>query len=272
MRRARRAGRNQSKGPSPFVEGVEHVGLAEIDLDRAAARSLSIIALEVAVDAGERHLQRDALCGPSRDDLERGPNHSDQVAIVFPAEERLDLAAVVYGFHSVISFPDHAEPVQREIRFDVVNERGFRRDDVGQAAGRDADRVVRRAPRPSAGSVLRPCRRSPRTSRIPSRRSYCGRRRSPASARRFAAIGRRAETARRRKSARPDRSPRPGIRPSRSRHRSVVAVPKSSDDEGAVPVAAVSLVRGNGVDDPVGADLRRAVVKNRHARVRCRAR
>ena len=38
-------------GAPPFVEDIEHIGVAEVDLHRAAARTLAVVALEVAIDA-----------------------------------------------------------------------------------------------------------------------------------------------------------------------------------------------------------------------------
>ena len=78
----------------PLVEGVEHVGLAELHAHRPPARSLAVVALEVPVDAGPGHLQRDALVGPAHHPLERRPDDADQVTVVLAAQVRLDLAAV----------------------------------------------------------------------------------------------------------------------------------------------------------------------------------
>jgi hypothetical protein len=48
--------------PLPLVEDVEHVGRAELDAHGPAARSLSVIALEVPIDAAVHDLDRNALC------------------------------------------------------------------------------------------------------------------------------------------------------------------------------------------------------------------
>ena len=52
--------------PAPLVEHVEHVGLAEVDPHRPAARTLAVVALEVAIDAATRDLERHAAAPPSR--------------------------------------------------------------------------------------------------------------------------------------------------------------------------------------------------------------
>jgi hypothetical protein len=81
--------------PSPLVKDVEDVRLAEIDLDRPSAGASPVVPLEAAVDAGERHLERQAAGGPFRDEFERRPDHPDQVPVVLSTEVGLDFPAVV---------------------------------------------------------------------------------------------------------------------------------------------------------------------------------
>ena len=52
-------------GATPVVERVEHVGFAELNAHRTAARALAVVALEVAIDAGFGHFERHALRAPS---------------------------------------------------------------------------------------------------------------------------------------------------------------------------------------------------------------
>src|SRR5262249_31133340 len=72
-------------GAAPFVEDVENVGVAEVDLHGPPARALSIVALEAAIDALERDLERDAARGPSGHELERRSDDANQVAVVLAA-------------------------------------------------------------------------------------------------------------------------------------------------------------------------------------------
>src|SRR6185436_2655762 len=54
--------------PAPFVEDVENVRLAEIDLHRTAPRPLAIVALEAAIDAGARDFERHSSRRPVGDE------------------------------------------------------------------------------------------------------------------------------------------------------------------------------------------------------------
>ena len=83
-------------GAAPVVERIAHVGVTELDAHRTAARAFAIVPLEVAIDAGEGHLERNALARPAGHLLERRADDADQVAVVLATEVRFDLAAVVF--------------------------------------------------------------------------------------------------------------------------------------------------------------------------------
>ena len=85
----------QTQCAAPFVEDVEHIGLAEVDADRPPARAFAIVALKVAIDAAERDLERNALRRPSGHEIERRPHDANQMAVIFSTEVGLDLAAVL---------------------------------------------------------------------------------------------------------------------------------------------------------------------------------
>src|SRR5207247_6468326 len=72
--------------PSPFVEHVEHVRLAEIDLHRPPPRTLRVVALEVPIDPFERDLERHTLRRPAGDQIERRTRDANQMPVVLPAE------------------------------------------------------------------------------------------------------------------------------------------------------------------------------------------
>src|SRR5205085_10441636 len=121
--------RDDAERAAPLVEQVEHVGVTEIDLHRPPPRALAVVTLEVPIDAGAGDLERHALLGPARHDLERRPDHANQMAVVLAAQIGLDLTAVSGGIHAVpvlhngaadrleplrsIALPDDAQPVQR---------------------------------------------------------------------------------------------------------------------------------------------------------------
>src|SRR5262245_54578671 len=81
--------------PAPFVEYVENVRLAEVDLHRAAPRTLAIVALEATIDAGPRDFERHSLHRPAGDEIERRTGDANQVPVILAAEIRLDLPAVL---------------------------------------------------------------------------------------------------------------------------------------------------------------------------------
>src|SRR5262249_45275673 len=65
-----RSTRNPNRAP-PIIEHVENIGVAEIDSDRPAPRTLPVVALEIPIDAFEGDLQRNTLPGPAGDEVER---------------------------------------------------------------------------------------------------------------------------------------------------------------------------------------------------------
>src|SRR5262245_17231361 len=81
--------------PAPFVEYVENVRLAEVDLHRATPRTLAIVALEAAIDGGPRDFERHALHRPAGDEIERRTGDANQMPVILAAEIRLDLPAVL---------------------------------------------------------------------------------------------------------------------------------------------------------------------------------
>src|SRR5438552_1395270 len=56
---------------TPLVEDVEHVGVAEVDLHRTAARALAVVALEIPIDPRICNFQRNAPFRPRRHEIER---------------------------------------------------------------------------------------------------------------------------------------------------------------------------------------------------------
>ena len=78
---------------SPFIEEIENVGFAEINLHRTTTRSTTVVALEISVDSAERNLDRNALLGPARHQLEGWSDDANQVAVIFFAEIGFDLPA-----------------------------------------------------------------------------------------------------------------------------------------------------------------------------------
>ena len=74
----------------PLVEDIEHVRFAEVDLHRTPSRSLSIVALEVAIDPLARNFERHALRRPAGHEIERRSGDADQMPVVLPAEVNLD--------------------------------------------------------------------------------------------------------------------------------------------------------------------------------------
>src|SRR5678815_1366788 len=100
-----------SDRPSPFVEHVEDVGLAKLNLHRAPAWSLGVVALEIAIDPTLCDLDRNAARRPSAHLLERWSHDADQVSVVLSTEIGFKLPAVPaevrgLGRHSHRSSPD----------------------------------------------------------------------------------------------------------------------------------------------------------------------
>ena len=92
--------RRQTSRTPPLVEDIEDVGFAEVNLDRPPPRTFAVVTREVAIDAAERDLDRHAVCRPPRHEIERRPDDADQMAVVFLAEIRFDLSAVIGGLQS----------------------------------------------------------------------------------------------------------------------------------------------------------------------------
>ena len=86
-------------GASPFVEGIQHVGFAEIDPNRPSAWPLRIVAIEVAVDAVPDDLGRNATLRPTTHQLESRPDDPNQVAVILPAEVGFDVTAILIAIH-----------------------------------------------------------------------------------------------------------------------------------------------------------------------------
>src|SRR5439155_3914013 len=83
----------------PFVKDIQDIRFAEIDPHRSPPLLVPIVPFEVAVDAAERDLDGDAVGGPLGDDIERGADYSDQVAVVLLTEIGFDLPAVLRDRH-----------------------------------------------------------------------------------------------------------------------------------------------------------------------------
>jgi len=94
----RRSGGRQTQRPAPLVEYIQHVRFTEIDPYRPPARTLAVIALEVPIDAAERHLERHSFRGPAGDKLEGRSDNADQVSVVLPAQVGFDLPAVIRDY------------------------------------------------------------------------------------------------------------------------------------------------------------------------------
>src|SRR5262249_53290804 len=89
-RRERRRVRHAHR-PTPFVEGIEDVGIAEINPHGPASRPFAVVAFEVPIDARVRHLEWNPLGGPRGDQIEGRPRHSDQVSVVLLTEVSFNL-------------------------------------------------------------------------------------------------------------------------------------------------------------------------------------
>src|SRR5438093_13527788 len=75
---------SDADGSPPLVEHVEHVRVAEVDLDGPPSWALPVVPFEAAIDTGVRDLQRDTLRRPPGHEIERGPGHANQMAVVLP--------------------------------------------------------------------------------------------------------------------------------------------------------------------------------------------
>jgi hypothetical protein len=89
-------------GPAPLVERVEHIGFAEIDLQRTTTGTLAMISFETAIDSAERDSEGNALGSPAGNQIERRPDHANQVTVILPAQVGFDVPAVVRGLQSEI--------------------------------------------------------------------------------------------------------------------------------------------------------------------------
>src|SRR5262245_52593479 len=96
---------SETNRAAPFVEYIEHVGLAEIDPHWAAARPLRIVAFEVAIDPGEHDFQRDTGFGPPAHAVEGGTDDANEMSVVLAGEIRLDVAAVFVRVHNHSTSP-----------------------------------------------------------------------------------------------------------------------------------------------------------------------
>ena len=88
--RRRKTGLNAHR-PSPFVEDVENVRLAEVDLHRTAPRPFAIVALEAAIDAGARDFERHSSRRPAGDEIERRTGDTNEMPVVLAAEVSFNL-------------------------------------------------------------------------------------------------------------------------------------------------------------------------------------
>src|SRR5262245_27075002 len=79
----------------PLVEHVKHVGLAELDAHRPPPRAFGVVTLEIPVDAAHRELQRNPARRPAADLFECRADDSNEMAIVFAAQIRLQLPTIV---------------------------------------------------------------------------------------------------------------------------------------------------------------------------------
>src|SRR5262245_13168090 len=91
-----RVTRRDAQGAAPVVEDVEDVGLAELDADRPASRPFCVVAIEVPIDTALGNSQRNTSDGPAADLLERRSDDANEMAVIFAAQVRLDLPAIVF--------------------------------------------------------------------------------------------------------------------------------------------------------------------------------
>ena len=115
--------------PPPLIEHVEHVGIAEIDLHRPPARPLAIVPLEVPVDAFVGDFDGHAPRGPTTDEVKRGTDDPNHVAIVLLTEVGLQFATVVCNRQSgirnlgrLVAFPHDPQALKRQIRVHVLDQ------------------------------------------------------------------------------------------------------------------------------------------------------
>src|SRR5262249_38981874 len=81
-------------------EGVEDVGLAELDRNRTPSPSRPrVVPVEIAIDAAIHDLERHPTAGPVTDLLEDGTRNPNQVTVVLSTEVRLDLPAISIDIH-----------------------------------------------------------------------------------------------------------------------------------------------------------------------------
>src|SRR5262245_55516709 len=77
-----------SNGAAPFIERIENIRFAKSDLDGTAPRTFCVVAIEVAIDAFARDLQRDTALRPFADLFERGSDDPDEMPVVLATEVR----------------------------------------------------------------------------------------------------------------------------------------------------------------------------------------
>ncbi len=150
--------------PAPLVEGVEHVGLAELDPHRPATRTLRVVALEVAIDPVAGDLERHSPRGPSEHLLEGGTDDPNQVAVVLAAQIRFDGAAVLG--RPALQPPDFPRPDPERPGAHFHNQRAVIVDVLGQPGlPLRLPTPIRRAGPASAPRVC--ARRRPRARPLP---------------------------------------------------------------------------------------------------------
>src|SRR5262245_38365040 len=88
--------RNTNRAAPP-IERIEDIGLAELDANRSASRTLAIVALEVPIDSGIGNLQRHPLLCPTRHLLEGRTDDADQVPVILATEIGFDVATVAFS-------------------------------------------------------------------------------------------------------------------------------------------------------------------------------
>jgi hypothetical protein len=95
-------GGRQAERTAPIIEDVEHVAITEAHVQWPATGPLAVVALEGAIDARERHLERYSLLGPASHEVEGRTGDANQVPIVLAAQMRLHGAAVAVEIDALV--------------------------------------------------------------------------------------------------------------------------------------------------------------------------